>query len=87
MLGILALDSGDGRRAPHVPKSGAAMARERMAEKDTDRLLPDRDHYRDLAGEILRVVQLARSPFARKELIRPAASFEYRARHLGGYES
>ena len=66
MLGILALDSGDGRRAPHVPKSGAAMARERMAEKDTDRLLPDRDHYRDLAGEILRVVQLGALPSPEK---------------------
>jgi hypothetical protein len=58
-----------------------------MPEKDTDRLLPDREHYRDLAGEIRRVAQLARFPFARKELIRLAASFEYRARHLGRYES
>ena len=54
-----------------------------MAERDTDRLLPDRDHYRELAEEIRRVAQLARFPFAREELIRLAASFEYRARHLG----
>jgi hypothetical protein len=52
---------------------------------ETDRLLPDREHYRDLAGEIRRVAQRARFPFARKELIRLAASFEYRARHLGRY--
>jgi hypothetical protein len=56
-----------------------------MAEKDTDRLLPDRDHYRELAGEIRRVTQLACFAFARKQLIRLAASFEYRTRHLGRY--
>ena len=57
-----------------------------MADGNTDRLLPDREHYRELAGEIRRVAQLARLPFARKELIRLATSFEYRARHLGRYE-
>jgi transcriptional regulator with XRE-family HTH domain len=36
---------------------------------ETDRLLPDREHYRDLAGEIRRVAQRARFPFARKELM------------------
>jgi hypothetical protein len=58
-----------------------------MPNKDTDRLLPDREHYRELAGEIRRVAQLARFPFAREELLRLAASFEYRASHLGRYES
>jgi hypothetical protein len=43
-------------------------------------------NYRELAGQIRRVAQLARFPFARKELIRLAESFEYRARHLGRYE-
>jgi hypothetical protein len=57
-----------------------------MAEKDTERLLPDREHYRELSGEIRRVAHLARFPFARKELVRLAASFECRARHLGRYE-
>jgi hypothetical protein len=57
-----------------------------MAEKDTNRLLPDREHYRDLAGEIRRVAQRARFPFARKELMRLAVSFEYRAANLGRYE-
>jgi hypothetical protein len=56
-----------------------------MADGDTDRLLLDREHYRELAVEIRRVAQLARFPFDRKELIRLAASFEYRARHLGRY--
>ena len=58
-----------------------------MPNKDTDRLRPDREHYRELAGEIRRVAQLARLLFAREELIRLATSFEYRARHLGRYES
>jgi hypothetical protein len=58
-----------------------------MPNKDTDRLLPDREHYRELAGEIRRVAQMARLPFARKELIRLAISFECRARHLGRYVS
>jgi hypothetical protein len=58
-----------------------------VAEKDTDRLLADREHYRDLAGEIRRMAQLARFPFARKQLIRLATSFEYRARDLSRYVS
>ena len=57
-----------------------------MADKDTDRLLPDREHYRELAGEIRRVAQLPRFPFARRELVCLAASFDYPARHLGRYE-
>jgi hypothetical protein len=57
-----------------------------MPEQDTDRLLPDREHYRELAGEIRKVAQLARFPFARRELLSLAESFEYRARHLGRYK-
>jgi hypothetical protein len=57
-----------------------------MPEIDTDRLLPDREHYRELAGQVRKVARLARFPFARKQLLRLAASFEYRARHLGRYE-
>jgi len=57
-----------------------------MADRNTDRLLPSRDHYRELAGEIRRVAQMARFPFARKELIRLAEDLEYRARHLTRYE-
>jgi hypothetical protein len=57
-----------------------------MEEKDTYGLLPDRDHYRELARLIRGVAQLARFPFARKELLRLAESFEYRARNLGRYE-
>jgi hypothetical protein len=53
-----------------------------MSDGRADRLLPAREHYRELAGEIRRVAQLARFPFARKELLRLAASFEYRARLL-----
>jgi hypothetical protein len=48
---------------------------------------PDRDHYRELARQVREVARLARFPFARKELLRLAESFEYRARHLGRYES
>jgi hypothetical protein len=58
-----------------------------MPETNTDGLLLDREHYRELAGEIRRVARLARFPFARKELLRLAASFEYRGRNLGRYES
>jgi hypothetical protein len=57
-----------------------------MAETDTDRLLPDRDHYRELAGKVREVARVARFPFARRQLTRLAASFEYRARHLGRYD-
>jgi hypothetical protein len=57
-----------------------------MANGDTDRLLLDREHYREPAGEIRRVAQMACFPFARKELIRLAATFGYRTRHLGRYE-
>ena len=57
-----------------------------MIDASTGHLLPGRDHYRELAGEIRRVAQLARFPFARKELVRLAEDFEYRARNLGRYE-
>jgi hypothetical protein len=57
-----------------------------VPEKDTDRLLPNREHYRGLSGKVREVARLARFPFARKELIRLAASFEYRACNLGRYE-
>jgi hypothetical protein len=57
-----------------------------MLEKDTDRLLTDRGHYRDLARQVREVARLARFPFARKQLLQLAASFEYRARHLGRYK-
>ena len=78
--------SSDLRRSITIEQTGFCD-NGRMAGGNTDRLLPDREHYRELAGEIRRVAQLARSPFARKELIRLATSFEYRARHLGRYES
>jgi hypothetical protein len=58
-----------------------------MPEKDTDGLLLDREHYKELARQVREVARLARSAFARKELLRLAASFEYRASHLGRYES
>jgi hypothetical protein len=49
-------------------------------------LLLDREHYRDLARQVREVARLARFPFARKELVRLAATFDYRARHLGRYK-
>ena len=57
-----------------------------MSDKNTEGLLPDREHYRELARQVREVARLARFPFARKELIRLAESFEYRARHLGRYK-
>jgi hypothetical protein len=57
-----------------------------MPETDADRLLPDREHYRDLAQQVREVARLARFPLARKQLLRIAASFEYRARNLGRYQ-
>jgi hypothetical protein len=41
----------------------------------------------ELARQVREVARLARFPFARKELLRLAASFDYRARNLGRYES
>ena len=58
-----------------------------MAEKDTDGLLIDREHYKELAWQVREVARQAWFPFARKGLLRLAASFEYRARNLGRYES
>ena len=57
-----------------------------MPEKDTDELLPDREHYRELARQAREVARLVRFPYARGQLIRLAASFEYRASHLGRYK-
>ena len=56
-----------------------------MSETDTDGLPLDREHYRELARQVRAVARLARFPFTRKELLRIAASFEYRARNLGRY--
>jgi len=56
-----------------------------MPDTDTDGLQPDRAHFMELARRVHEVARLARSAFARKELLRLAASFEYRARHLGRY--
>ena len=56
-----------------------------MRDENTDRLLLDREHYRELARQVREVARLARFPFARTQLLRLAASFEYRARHLGRY--
>ena len=58
-----------------------------MPEKDTDGLLLDREHYKELARQVREVARLARYPFARRQLLRLAASFEYRARNLGRYDS
>ena len=57
-----------------------------MLDESTDKLLPDREHYRELARQVREVARSARFPFARKQLVRLAASFEYRARHLGRYK-
>ena len=73
--------SSDLRRSEH------RLLRQREgADGNTDRLLPDREHHRELAGEIRRVAQLARFPFARKELVRLAEDFEHRDRNLGRHE-
>ena len=58
-----------------------------MLEKNTDGLRLNREHSRELARQVREVARLARFPFARKELLRLAASFDYRARNLGRYES
>jgi hypothetical protein len=58
-----------------------------MSDRNTDWLLLDRDHYNELARQVREVARLARFPFARRQLLRLAASFEYRARNLGRYES
>jgi hypothetical protein len=48
-------------------------------------LLIDREHYKELAWQVREVARQAWFPFARKELLRLAASFEYRARNLSRY--
>jgi len=58
-----------------------------MPDGNTDRLLLDREHYIELARQVREVARLARFPFARGKLLQLAASFEYRARNLGRYES
>jgi hypothetical protein len=58
-----------------------------MSDGNTDGLPLDRQHYRALARQVREVARLARFPFARKELLRLPASFEYRARNLGWYKS
>ena len=47
------------------------------------RVAADREHDRELAGQLREMARLARSAFARKELLRLATSFDYRARYLG----
>jgi hypothetical protein len=42
---------------------------------------PDPLHYLELAWLVRVVAQRARSGYARKELLRRARSFEYRAKH------
>jgi hypothetical protein len=37
-----------------------------MPEKDTDGLLPNREHYGELARQVREVARLTRHPFARK---------------------
>ena len=54
-----------------------------MPDENTDGLPLDREHDRELARQVREVARLARLPFARKELLRLVASFEYRARNLG----
>jgi hypothetical protein len=58
-----------------------------MPDGDTGGLPLDREHYKELARLVREVARLARFPFARKELLRLAASFEYRASNLGRYDS
>jgi len=59
-----------------------------MLERDTDRLLPNREHYRELARQVCEEARLARCPLCPKRAYSAllTASFDYRARHLGRYE-
>ncbi len=57
-----------------------------MPAPSTDELLPDRDHYKELARQVPGGRPAARFPLARRQLLRLAVSFEYRARNLGRYE-
>jgi hypothetical protein len=41
----------------------------------------------NMIDDVATPYSVARFPFARRQLIGLAASFEYRARHLGRYES
>ena len=56
-----------------------------MPDENTDELLSNPEHYRDLGHQLRNMAQAARSAYARKELLRLAANLEYRARHVGRY--
>ena len=57
-----------------------------MPGESADKLFPDREHHRELARQLRDMAHVAHSAYARKELLRLAASFEYRARSLGRYK-
>jgi hypothetical protein len=50
-------------------------------------LLLDREHYKELAGKAREMARQARFAVALRELFRLAASFEYRARHVGRHKN
>lgn len=57
-----------------------------MPDQNTFELRNSR-RYNELAWLVRQVARLARSAFAPKELLRLAASFEYRADHFGRYKN
>jgi hypothetical protein len=57
-----------------------------MSDESTDSLLPDRERHKALGRQLREMARSAPSAYARKELLRLAGRFEYRAQYLGRYK-
>ena len=56
-----------------------------MADNNTEGLPLGRERHKEIFRQLHEMARLAPSAYARKELLRLAASLEYRARHFGRY--
>jgi hypothetical protein len=56
-----------------------------MTDNNTEELPPGRERHKEISRQLRKMTRSAPSAYARKELLRVAASLEYRARHVGRY--
>jgi hypothetical protein len=54
-----------------------------MTDDNTEELPLGRERHKEISRQLRKMARLAPSACARKELLRLAASLEYRARHVG----
>jgi hypothetical protein len=66
------------------PARGFLILRELMAlaASESPPPLPDRDHYREMAGRVRELARLSRSPAMRKELADLAGRYDRRGDHV-----